>query len=161
MNIIKTFALMFLCLMMSDAYAQESKTLMLKLEVSDSTYRLLDAWLIPRAFPATATLNAPDGGALNWEISSGSGVILAKGIIPDPQVVRAHFAESNKFSHNQSRSEKTTVVIRAPYIKEMQKLSIERTPIIYLPSIQTQAIKKSKKLTQGKQEFLIVPREIN
>lgn len=160
MNVIRAISLMLLCLLVSSAHAQEAKTLMLKLEVSDSTYRLIDAWLLPHAYPATATLEKSREGALNWDISSAVGTVLASGIIADPQVVRAHFAEANKFSQNQSRLEKTTVIIRVPYNKEMQKLSIERTPIFYLPSIETQPPKKFQKLTQPKQDFLIVPREL-
>ncbi|MFO1388023.1 hypothetical protein [Cellvibrio sp.] len=159
MNLIKSIVLL-VCLLANTTYAQEVKTLMLKLEVSDTTYRLVDAWLIPRAFPATATLQKPSEGALNWDISSSSGVILAKGIIADPQVIRAHFAEADKFSRGQSRLEKTTVVIRVPYNSEMQKLSIERTPIIYLPLLESSGTTKSQKLTQRKHDFLITPREI-
>lgn len=160
MNITRNVVLILVCLLVGNAYAQEAKTLMLKLEVSDSNYSLLDAWLLPRAFPPTMTLEKSREGALNWDISSATGVVLAKGIVADPQVVRAHFAEVNKFSQNQSRLEKATVIIRVPYNKEMQRLSIERTPIIYLPSVESKATKKSQKITQPKQDFLIAPREV-
>lgn len=157
---IKNVAVVLLCLLFGCAHAQEGKTLMLKLEVSDSRYTLLDAWVLSRAFPASKSVDQASEGALNWNITSPSGEILAKGIIPDPQIVRAHLAKADSLSFDQSRLEKSTVIIRVPYDKAMQKLNIERTPIIDLPSIQEKATKKPQKLEINKHDFLIVPREV-
>jgi hypothetical protein len=159
-NLKRNIALVLLSLLFNNAYAQEEKTLMLKLEVSDSAYNLLDAWVLSRSFPASQSEKRASEGALNWDITSATGEVLAKGIIPDPQVIRAHLADADKLSFEQSRLKKTTVIIRVPYNKNMQKLNIERTPIIYLPSVQEKAAKKSQKLDVNKHGFLITPREV-
>src|SRR5690242_11280705 len=94
MNLKRNILLVLLCLLFNNTHAQEGKTLMLKLEVSNNTYSLLDAWVLPRVFPASSSLKTASEGALNWDITSSTGEVLAKGIIPDPQVIRAHLAEA-------------------------------------------------------------------
>lgn len=158
-NLYRVAGFLLFCLTTINVHAEEAKTLMLKLFVSDNTYSLVDAWLVPRAFPASATLGKASEGALSWSIVSASGVILEKGILPDPQIVRAHLAESEKLSLNQARVEKAIVIIRVPYNTDMQKLSVERAPIFYLPLANADGVKKMKKINTQKQEFSIVPRE--
>lgn len=160
MHLKRNIALLVLCMLFNSVQAQEAKTLMLKLEVSDSTYKLVDAWVLSRAFPASASLKKAGEGALNWDISSSTGEVLAKGIISDPQVIRAHLSEENTLSLHQSRLEKATVIIRVPYDKNMEKLNIERMPLIHLPPMQEKTAKKSQKLEVNKREFLIIPREV-
>lgn len=157
-SINKYILVILLGVMSCAGYAQE--TLMLKLEVSNTNYSLLDSWVLPRLFPATANIDRASEGAVNWVITSVDDTVLANGIIPDPQVIRAHLLEEGKLSLKNSRLEKTNIIIRVPYDKNMQKLIIERTPIIYLPSESKAEPNKMQKLDNTKHSFLIAPRSI-
>lgn len=147
--------LILLSIMAGFSFAQDAQTLMLKLEVKENQYQLLDAWVLPRAYPASATIEQASGGAIKWEILAEDESVLVSGIIPDPQLIRAHSENHGELALDNTRLERTKVIIRVPYSKAMHHLVIERTPIIPLPEINTG---KQKPTKADKHSFIIDPR---
>lgn len=136
--------LILLSVMASFSVAQDGQTLMLKLEVEDNRYNLLDAWVLPRGYPASVTIGPAGAGSIKWEILAADNSVLMRGIVPDPQVVRAHSENQGEMTLDQTRLERTKVIIRVPYNAAMDRLIIERTPIIPLPEINTGKQKPTK-----------------
>lgn len=157
----KNLMLIFLIVFFyQSVYAHEVKTLMLKLEVGDNEYSLVDSWLVNRKFPPTTSPVKTSAGAINWTITSAEGEVLVKGIIADPQIVRAHLADNkngNELVPKESRKEKTMVFIRVPYNEKMMQLNIERTPTINLPAVTTR-LNKPKDVNANPRNFPIRPR---
>jgi hypothetical protein len=158
----KKFVLFFMLSTLSSlSFSQDSKTLMLKLELTDNYYFLADSWLLAREFPATVSADALGEGSLSWTITSTDGKVLAEGIVPDPQVLRGHFSGTGNdanMSIQNSRVTNTTLIIRTPYDERMNQLNIERMPIISLPNNPTISAAKFKKADMSTHSFRLTPR---
>jgi hypothetical protein len=127
--------------------------------VGDNEYSLVDSWLVNRKFPPTTSPVNTSAGAINWTITSAAGDLLAKGIVTDPQIIRAHLADNknhNELVPKESRKVKAVVFIRVPYHEKMMQLNIERTPTINLPAVTTR-LNKAKNVDVSPRNFPIRP----
>jgi len=144
---------------------QEKSTLFIKLKIDDNQYKLVDSWLMNREFPSTKTQDKATEGSVSWNITSSVGEVLARGVIEDPQLLRAHLTagNENKFSRQNFRTEASLVIIRVAYHEKMYQLNLERTPIIDLSVTKLAAKQKSpraqKPLITSPNYFLLSPRK--
>ncbi len=100
------------------------KTLMLTLQYSNNNYKVIAAKILNEKLPARFT-NQHSQDLLNFNLKNQHGDILGEGNIANPNILRGVLAEfDNGLAHSEKSLEKSTFIVRFPYVEGMQVLGL-------------------------------------
>ena len=133
MKILNTTIISFLIIMLNNSIALSAppgisnentdKTIILTLKLAGTEYRILDVNIINERLPSRHVHN--DSNNINFNFENNQGVIMGKGSITNPNILRGILNEhNNDLPHSQEQLTDSTFILRYPYSEGMQILKL-------------------------------------
>ena len=100
------------------------KTIILTLKLAGTEYRILDVNIIDERLP-TRLVHNDDSNNIDFNFENDQGVIMGKGSITNPNILRGILNEhNNDLPHSQEQLTDSTFILRYPYSEGMQILKL-------------------------------------
>lgn len=133
MKILNTTIISFLIIMLNNSIALSAppgisnentdKTIILTLKLAGTEYRILDVNIINERLPSRHVHN--DSNNINFNFENNQGVIMGKGSITNPNILRGILNEhNNDLPHSQEKLTDSTFTLRFPYSEGMKILKL-------------------------------------